>query len=78
VTSAAVSVYCPDCDGASADYRLPPCDTCLNQGHLLANRLPDGRLPATWDDGRPLREWVPLLLPETPATVWQLTHPRCT
>ena len=72
-----VTVYCPDCDGASADHRLPPCDTCLNQGHLLANRLPNGDLPATWDDGRPMREWVPLLLGTPPDTTWQLTYGRC-
>jgi hypothetical protein len=68
---------CPDCDGASADHRLPPCDTCMNQGHLLTNRLPDGSIPATWDDGRPMREWVPLLLPETPVNPLVLTIPRC-
>lgn len=71
------AVYCPDCDGASADYRLPPCDTCLNQGHLLANRLPNGDLPATWDDGRPLREWVPLLLPPTPENPLVPRYQRC-
>lgn len=72
-----VSVYCPDCDGASADHRLPPCDTCLNQGHLHANRATDGSVPVTWDDGRPMREWVPLLLGSPPQSVWTLIHPRC-
>ena len=76
--SAAVTVFCPDCDGASADHRLPPCLTCNNNGHFLVNRLPDGGIPATWDDGRIVREWVPLLLGDAPHSVWTLTHPRCT
>ena len=68
---------CADCDGASADNRSPRCEHCKCNGHFLVNRTPDGSLPATWDDGRPMREWVPPLLPDPPATVWTLTHPRC-
>lgn len=51
-------VFCPACDGASADYRLPPCDYCLNSGHLDMDRNPDGTPPATHRDGTPVRLWV--------------------
>ena len=72
-----VSVLCPKCHGASADNRLPPCEHCTSNGHFLVNRLPDGSIPATWDDGTPMVEHIPPMLPATPETVWQLTHPRC-
>lgn len=66
MSAATVAVCCPECAGASADNRLPPCDVCLSQGHFLVNRLPDGTAPATWDDGRPVVLWCPPLLPDTP------------
>lgn len=69
--SHSVLVLCPDCLGASADNRLPPCLTCNCNGHFRVNRTTDGTVPATWDDGRPMTEWLPEILPELP-----LAHPR--
>jgi hypothetical protein len=53
-----VRVYCPECDGASADYRLPPCDYCLNQGHLDMDRNEDGTPPKVHRNGVPVKLWV--------------------
>lgn len=51
-------VFCPECDGASADYRLPPCGECLNIGHVCIDRNPDGTLPTQHRNGTPVRLWV--------------------
>ena len=69
--SATVLVLCPDCNGASADNRLPPCLECSCNGHFRVNRAPDGSIPKTWGDGRPMIEWIPALLPDP-----SLAHPR--
>ena len=53
-----VRVFCPECDGASADYRLPPCGECHNQGHLDIDRNADGTTPTHWKDGAPVRLYV--------------------
>jgi hypothetical protein len=73
-----VAVLCPECGGASADNRLPPCEHCTSNGHFLVNRMPDGSMPETWDDGRPMVPHIPTLLGTPPESVWTLTHPRCT
>ena len=68
MSGSTVAVYCPSCDGASADHRLPPCCACKCGGKLYVTRLPDGSLPP-WDGeytGRPVREWYPVLLGTPP------------
>lgn len=58
-----VRVFCPVCDGASADHRLPPCDYCNNVGHFNVDCGEDGTIPAThpdspfdaYDSGTPVR-----------------------
>lgn len=53
-----VRVYCPSCDGASADHRLPPCDYCLNNGHFDVDRDEHGNPPKVHRDGTPVRLYV--------------------
>ena len=48
-----VRVFCPECDGASADYRLPPCEYCNNNGHFDVDR--DEQVHR---NGKPVRLWV--------------------
>ena len=77
-----VAVVCPYCDGASADFRLPPCDVCHNNGHLYVNREPNGAAPtrlhfASTDEWRAVREWHPPLLPETPLNPLVPLYQRC-
>ena len=62
--SSLVRVFCPTCDGASADYRLPPCDDCVNGGHLDIDRLPDGGVPEKHRNGTPVRLYVDSCWPE--------------
>ena len=55
--SALVRIYCPVCDGASEDNRLPPCEYCNNNGHFSVDRDPDGTPPTQHRDGTPVRLW---------------------
>ena len=53
-----VRIFCPVCDGASADARLPPCEYCNNNGHFDVDRNPDGSAPSHHRDGTPVRLYV--------------------
>ena len=69
-----VRVFCPECDGASADYRLPPCDYCLNNGHFDVDREKDGSVPTTHKNGTPVRLYVDNTLPEIRSNPLRLTY----
>lgn len=58
--SRTVRAFCPACDGASADYRLPPCGECLNMGHVCVDRNEDGTAPTHHHNTHrtPVRLWV--------------------
>ena len=75
--STLVTVVCRECKGASASHDNPPCGWCHSQGHECIDRTHDGKVPTHFGTGEPVTEWVPLLLPDPPRTVWTLTHPRC-
>jgi len=53
-----VRVFCPECDGASADYRLPPCEYCNNNAHFDVDRDEHGNPPKFHRNGKPVRLWV--------------------
>jgi hypothetical protein len=53
-----VRVFCPECDGASADHRLPPCTYCNNNGHFDVDRDEQGDPPKVHRNGKPVRLWV--------------------
>ena len=69
-----VRVFCPECDGASADHRLPPCDYCLNNGHFDVDPNPDGTPPEYHRNGKPVRLWVDAEMPEVRANPLRLTY----
>lgn len=69
-----VCVFCPECDGASADYRLPPCGECLNIGHVYLDREKDGTAPTHHRDGKPVRLWVDRVMPEIRNNPLRLTY----
>lgn len=75
--SAIVLVVCRECAGASADHRLPPCGWCNCQGHEAINRAADGSVPATFDDGRPVTEWIPPTLVEVRPNPLVPLYSRC-
>lgn len=69
-----VRVYCPECDGASADNRLPPCLYCNNNGHFDVDRNEDGTPPTHHRCGRPVRLFVDNELPEVRLNPLRLTY----
>lgn len=71
-----VAVVCPDCDG-STNGPHGFCAFCMAQGHIRIDRAPDGSVPTHDESGRPLREWVPLSLPEVAPNPLTLTYQRC-
>lgn len=70
--TATVLVVCRDCGGGRSLPDGTACGFCLAQGHVAVDRTPSGGVP----EGE--REWIPPQLPATPATVWALSHHRCT
>jgi hypothetical protein len=77
--SRTIAVVCPDCGGGCNDPEGTHlcCQFCLGQGHISIDRDEDGRIPTTHEDGRPVVEWIPPTLPETPINPWVSSNPRC-
>lgn len=67
-------MFCPVCDGASADYRLPPCKECLNIGHVYLDREHDGTPPTHHKCGTPVRLWIDRELGPVPNNPLRLTN----
>ena len=69
-----VRVFCPECDGASADPALPPCDYCVNNGHFDIDRNDDGSVPTHHRNGTPVRLFVDNLWPPVRSNPLRLTY----
>lgn len=71
-----VAIVCPDCDGTTNGPE-GFCAFCMAQGHVRIDRTSEGAVPTHDSEGRPVREWVPLTLPETPANPLVTLYHRC-